>query len=99
MRHLKAECLVLYRMAGLVRTGCGSYLPQVAPAGRRNDRRSAVAQRRRPIVGGNWKMNTDLASAVELAEDIAAGMRDVVTRCDVAVFPPFPYLQAVGKAL
>ena len=24
---------------------------------------------RRPIVGGNWKMNTDLASAAELADD------------------------------
>jgi triosephosphate isomerase len=50
-------------------------------------------------VGGNWKMNTDLASAVELAEGVVAGCADLVQHCDIAVFPPFPYLQAVGKAL
>jgi triosephosphate isomerase len=54
---------------------------------------------RRPYVGGNWKMNTDLASAVELADDIASGCESLIDRCDVAVFPPFPYLQAVGKTL
>lgn len=54
---------------------------------------------RRPMVGGNWKMNTDLASAVELAEDVAVGCDGLIQDCDVAVFPPFPYLQAVGKAL
>jgi triosephosphate isomerase len=50
-------------------------------------------------VGGNWKMNTDLASAVELADDVVAGCGQLVERCDVAVFPPFPYLQAVGRTL
>ena len=54
---------------------------------------------RRPFVGGNWKMNTDLARAVELADDIAAGCRDLVAQCDVAIYPPFPYLQAVGRTL
>ena len=54
---------------------------------------------RRPFVGGNWKMNTDLASAVELADDVVAGCGQLVERCDVAVFPPFPYLQAVGRTL
>ncbi len=54
---------------------------------------------RRPIVGGNWKMNTDLASAVELADDVAAGAESLAGRCDVVVFPPFPYLQAVGHTL
>lgn len=61
---------------------------------------SPVQQHRRtPIVGGNWKMNTDLASAVELADDVAAGCAPLIPRCDVAVFPPFPYLQAVGRTL
>jgi triosephosphate isomerase len=50
-------------------------------------------------VGGNWKMNTDLASAVELADDVVAGCGQFVERCDVAVFPPFPYLQVVGRTL
>jgi triosephosphate isomerase (TIM) len=52
-----------------------------------------------PFVGGNWKMNTDLASAVELAESVVASCAESVQHCDIAVFPPFPYLQAVGKAL
>jgi len=54
---------------------------------------------RRPFVGGNWKMNTDLASAVELADDIVAGCDGLIDRCDVALFPPFPYLQVVGRTL
>jgi len=27
---------------------------------------------RRPFIGGNWKMNTDLASGVELADAVLA---------------------------
>jgi triosephosphate isomerase len=56
---------------------------------------------RRPFVGGNWKMNTDLASAVELAEATLAALSADGTeaRVDAAVFPPFPYLFAVGRAL
>ncbi len=52
-------------------------------------------------------MNTELATAVELAEAVSegvstpssAGRRAIVERVDVAIFPPFPYLQAVGHAL
>jgi len=44
-------------------------------------------------------MNTDLASAVELADDVTASCAALVQTCDVAVFPPFPYLQAVGRTL
>jgi triosephosphate isomerase len=50
-------------------------------------------------VGGNWKMNTDLASAVELADDVVAACAELVQHCDIAVFPPFPYLRSVGKTL
>ncbi len=32
---------------------------------------------RTPIVGGNWKMNTLLASATTLADAVAAGSADV----------------------
>ena len=28
---------------------------------------------RKPFVAGNWKMNTDSSSCVELAKDIASG--------------------------
>ncbi len=58
-----------------------------------------MAITRRPFVGGNWKMNTDLASAVELADDIVAACSCFADRCDIAIYPPFPYLQVVGKTL
>ncbi|HWB19237.1 MAG TPA: triose-phosphate isomerase [Phycisphaerales bacterium] len=58
-----------------------------------------MSHRRTPFVGGNWKMNTDLASAVELADDVVSSCKGFVEKCDIAVFPPFPYLQAVGKTL
>ena len=54
---------------------------------------------RRPFVGGNWKMNTDLASAVELADDVVAACGCFADRCDIALYPPFPYLQVVGRTL
>jgi triosephosphate isomerase len=44
-------------------------------------------------------MNTDLASAVELADDVVAACSRHVDRCDIALFPPFVYLQAVGHRL
>lgn len=54
---------------------------------------------RRPFVGGNWKMNTDLASGRELISAIGAGAGadGLVATCDIAVFPPFVYLQAIGE--
>jgi triosephosphate isomerase len=74
------------------------YSPRFASASGTSSGDPIMADRR-PIVGGNWKMNTDLASGVELAEDIAAASNDLIQACDVVVFPPFPYLQSVGRAL
>ena len=55
---------------------------------------------RKPFVAGNWKMNTDSSSCVELAEGIASGVTEIAgTKATVAVFPPFIYLQSVTKAL
>ena len=55
---------------------------------------------RRPLVGGNWKMHGDLASSVELTEDLVAACSvDLLDEVDVAIYPPFPYIQAVGHAL
>lgn len=55
---------------------------------------------RKPFVAGNWKMNTDSHGAVKLAEGVVSGCRDAaVASIDVAVCPPFVYLQQVGKAL
>ncbi|AQQ70155.1 Triosephosphate isomerase [Limihaloglobus sulfuriphilus] len=53
---------------------------------------------RKPFIAANWKMNTDMASAVELAGGVAkeiAGIENVKT----AVCPPFVYLQKVAENL
>ena len=55
---------------------------------------------RKPFVAGNWKMNTDSHTGVELVERIASGSVETAGQTvTVAVFPPFVYLQAVAKAL
>jgi triosephosphate isomerase len=53
---------------------------------------------RTPFVGGNWKMNTTKASAVELARAVAKGAGAVPT-VEIGVAPPFVYLDAVAQAL
>ena len=44
---------------------------------------------RRKFVAGNWKMHGSRASAQALVDAIAAASAGT---CDIAVFPPFPYL-------
>ncbi len=52
---------------------------------------------RRKFVAGNWKMNTNRATAVELAKAVAAGVGTSGAR--VAVCPPAVYLEAVAATL
>ena len=52
---------------------------------------------RRKFVAGNWKMNTNRATAIELAKTVAAGAGTVGAR--VAVCPPAVYLEAVAAVL
>ena len=54
---------------------------------------------RRPFVGGNWKMQGDLARAAELTDDLMAGAGGLPEQVDIAIYPPAPYLQSVGHAL
>ena len=54
---------------------------------------------RRPYVGGNWKMHGELAGAVEVTDNVAAAIGEAAEAVEVTLFPPFPYLQAVGDAL
>lgn len=55
---------------------------------------------RKPIVGGNWKMNTARRSALDLALETSRLAAEPLRRgVEVAVFPPFVYLDAVGAAL
>lgn len=53
---------------------------------------------RKPFIAGNWKMNTNSTSAVALAAGLAKELEDV-EKPDVAVCPPFVYLQSVAAAL
>ena len=50
---------------------------------------------RRQWVGGNWKLNGSRAQASTLLEAIVEAD---VSACDVAVFPPFPYLREACMA-
>lgn len=52
---------------------------------------------RTKFVAGNWKMNTNKASAVELAKGVAKGAP--ASGVQVGVAAPFVYLDAVGQAL
>ena len=55
---------------------------------------------RKPFVAGNWKMNTDNHTAINLAKSIASGSSGIAGyNVDVAVCPPFVYLQSVANAL
>jgi len=55
---------------------------------------------RKLFIAGNWKMNTDSRSAVELAKGVADESLDVAgEKIDVAVVPPFVYLPAVVAAV
>ncbi len=50
------------------------------------------------LIAGNWKMNTDLAAATRLAEDVVAAVGEAGA-VQVAVCPPFISLDAVFGAL
>lgn len=53
---------------------------------------------RTPVIGGNWKMNTDAGSAEALARAVAEGCGSI-SGVETFVCPPFPYLARVGAAL
>jgi triosephosphate isomerase len=55
---------------------------------------------RKPFVAGNWKMNTDSHTGVNLAKSAASGLSESTgNRVDVAVIPPFVYISAVVEAV
>jgi triosephosphate isomerase len=55
---------------------------------------------RKPFVAGNWKMNTDSHSSVDLAKAVASGASELAADAvSVAVIPPFVYLRAVAQAV
>lgn len=52
---------------------------------------------RKPIIAGNWKMNTDLSRACELTEELVG--KELATRAEVILCPPFISLAAVGERI
>jgi triosephosphate isomerase (TIM) len=56
------------------------------------------AARSRPMVAGNWKMNTTVDEGVALARAVCAAVA-TTRRVDVAVLPPFTHLWAVRPVL
>jgi triosephosphate isomerase len=53
---------------------------------------------RLPIVAGNWKMNTTIDQAVELARGMRGGL-DKIEGIEKVLCPPFVSLSAVGKVI
>jgi triosephosphate isomerase len=53
---------------------------------------------RKPYLAGNWKMNLDRRAALELAAALADSVGADSER-DVAVFPPFVYVDEIARAL
>ncbi len=51
-----------------------------------------------PIIAGNWKMNTNLAGAVELATSVKDGAASL-TGVEIVLCPPYVSLAAVGDAV
>jgi triosephosphate isomerase len=61
-----------------------------------------MAATRRPIVGGNWKMNTNTESGTALARAVADLFPEVEGpghAVEAFVCPPFPFLAQVGEVL
>jgi len=55
---------------------------------------------RKPIIAGNWKLNTDLSSAMQLAGDIKAWAEGVDTdKVEMVVIPPFPFIRDVRTSV
>ena len=54
-----------------------------------------ASQHRTPFIGGNWKMNTSRGQALELAADVARAAAENATGPQVAVYPPFVWLETI----
>ena len=53
---------------------------------------------RKPIIAGNWKMNLSLKESVDLVTGLKRELSGV-TDVEIAVCPPFVYLQAVKEVI
>ena len=53
---------------------------------------------RRSFIAGNWKMNMSRSTGVALAEGLAKAAESI-SNVEIAVCPPFCYLESIGKAV
>jgi triosephosphate isomerase (TIM) len=55
---------------------------------------------RKPIIAGNWKMNTDAASAHDLVQGIRDALEasNIADSVDVVLCPPYPFLSLAVQA-
>ncbi|MFC2013024.1 triose-phosphate isomerase [Chloroflexota bacterium] len=53
---------------------------------------------RRPLIAGNWKMNTTVGEAVQLVEEMKPGL-EAIGGIDKLICPPFVSLAAVGELI
>ena len=64
----------------------------------RSSSSSSQLQARKPFITGNWKLNP---MTRQEAVDLATGIANSITSespCDVALFVPFPFIEAVQQA-
>jgi triosephosphate isomerase len=58
-----------------------------------------MADARRPIVAGNWKMNKTVGEALALVRELRGMVSMVRDKVEVVVAPPFTALHAVARAI
>lgn len=59
-----------------------------------------TSTKRRPFIGGNWKMNTTRGQALELAADVGRAVSDVGgSGAQVAIYPPFVWLETIRSSV
>ena len=56
-----------------------------------------MSRTRKPYLAGNWKMNLDRKAGLELVAALRDGVEGVSDR-EVAVFPPFVYVDEIARA-
>jgi len=62
--------------------------------------RSELFMRGPKLIAGNWKMNTDLPSAIALAKEVVELTKNVdPKKVELLLAPPFPFLTAVADAI
>jgi triosephosphate isomerase (TIM) len=77
---------------------CGSHA--FAPQGINERPRFGVSleMARKTFISGNWKLNPQTkAEAIKLATDIAASITPSSPQSDVALFVPYPFIDAVAS--